>query len=96
MHPAREAHLLAGSDLGFNVKLGSGIFAHEDDGETRADAFTSQALDFLAEFREDLIADFCAVEDACGHSWLAFSAEGEAARPMVAQGYRQAVRQGPI
>jgi len=30
MHPAGEAELLTGGDFGFNVELGSGIFAYED------------------------------------------------------------------
>ncbi|HEU0049487.1 MAG TPA: hypothetical protein VFQ43_18010, partial [Nitrososphaera sp.] len=45
-----------------------------------------EQADFVAQLSENLVADFGAVEDSRGHSWLAFFAEGEAAKVMIAHG----------
>ena len=54
----------------FDKELGGGIFADEYGRKTGANAFGGKARDFVLEFGEDLIANFCAVEDACCHSAL--------------------------
>jgi len=79
-----EAELFAGGDFAFHVKLGRGIFADQDGGEARANACGGEQADFVAQLSENLIADFGAVEDSRGHFWLAFFAEGEAAKLMIA------------
>jgi hypothetical protein len=52
--------------------LGRGVFANEDRGETGANARGCEQANFVFQFGEDLVADFGAVEDACGHAVLAF------------------------
>jgi hypothetical protein len=67
VHPARESNLFARADLGFDVELRGWILTNKDCGEARTDPHGDQALNFFAKPREHLIADFCAVENACRH-----------------------------
>ena len=69
---AGKADLFASGNFAFDVELRCGIFAHEDGRETGANAGGGQQADFVLEFDEDLVANFGAVEDACGHAVLAF------------------------
>ena len=78
--------MFAGGDFALHVKLRGGIFADQDSGQARANAGRGEQADFVAQLSENLVADFGAVEDSRGHSWLAFLAEGEAAKAMIAQG----------
>ena len=82
---AGEAELLAGGDLAFDVELRGGIFSDEDRREAWANAGRGEQPDFVTQLGENLVADSLAIQGACGHSWLAFIAEGEAARPMRAR-----------
>src|SRR5205807_1397318 len=82
---AGEAKLFAGRDFAFHVELRGGIFADQYGGESRANPGGGEQADFVAELSENLIADFGAVEDTRGHSWLAFFAEGKAAAAIIAQ-----------
>jgi len=70
---AGEAELFAGGDFAFDVELRSGIFADEDGSEAGTNASGRKQPYFIAQFGEDLVADFSAVEDACGHAKLAFA-----------------------
>ena len=72
---AGQAELFAGGDFAFHVELRRGVFANEDGGETGADARGCEQADFVFQFGEDLVADFGAVEDACGHAMVAFYTE---------------------
>jgi len=69
---AREADFFASGNFAFDVKLRCGIFAHEDGCKARANSGGRKQADFVLEFGEDLVANFGAVEDACGHAVLAF------------------------
>ena len=69
---AGEANLFASSDLAFDVELRSRIFPDKHRREAGTDACGSEKADFIFQFGEDLVADFCAIEDACGHAVLAF------------------------
>jgi hypothetical protein len=64
---ARQAELFAGGDFAFDVEMRSGIIAGENGGEARANAGGREHADFIAELFEDLITNFVAVENACGH-----------------------------
>jgi hypothetical protein len=88
---AGKAELFAGGDLALDVELRGGILADKDRRETGTNARGGEEANFVTQFGEDLVADFGAVKDARGHSWLAFLAGAEAARPMIAQGCRQAL-----
>jgi hypothetical protein len=79
---AGEAELFASSDFGFYVKLRGGIFADEDGGKAGANSRCGEDADLVAEFGEDLVADFEAVENARGHAELAFVVR----REIIAQG----------
>src|SRR5712664_699391 len=81
---AGKAELFAGGNLAFDVKLRSGILADKDRRETGTNACGGEESDFVTQFGEDLVPNFGAVENARGHSWLAFLAGAEAARPMIA------------
>jgi hypothetical protein len=87
VHPAGQAELFAGGDLGFDVELGGGIFTDQDGGETGADALGGELADFGLQVGEDQVADFGAVEDACGHL-QSLSAPRQRDTAMVAQGWR--------
>ncbi len=65
---AGEADLFAGGDFAFDVELRSGIFADEDRGEAGANACGGEEADFIFQLSEDLVANLCAVENACGHA----------------------------
>src|SRR6266851_1975294 len=88
---AGEAELFAGGNLALDVELRGGILADENGREARANARRGEQPDFVTQLGEDLVANFGAVKDARGHSWFAFLAGAEAARPMIAQGCRQAL-----
>ena len=77
---------MAGGDLAFDVELRGGIFSDEDRREAWANAGRGEQPDFVTQLGENLVTDFLAIQGACGHSWLAFLAEGEAAKAMIAQG----------
>ena len=72
MHRTRESELVARGNLRFDVELRSGVFADEHGSQARANAFLRQAADFVLQFREDFVANFGAVKDACSHFVLAF------------------------
>ena len=83
---AGEAELLAGRDFAFNVELRGRIFSDEYCREAWANAGRSKQPDFVTQLGENLVADFLAIQGACGHSRLAFLAESQAATPMIARG----------
>ena len=91
---AGEANLFAGGDFAFDVELRSGIFTDENGCQAGADPRGGEQADFIFQLGENLVADGLAVKDARGHSRLAFSAEAQAARPMIAQGRRQVLKGG--
>jgi hypothetical protein len=64
--------LFGGGDFGFYVELRGRIFADKDGGQTGADAFTGKASDFASQFSENFVTNFGSIQDACGHSALAF------------------------
>ncbi len=69
---AGEADLLAGRDFAFHVELRGGIFTHKYSRKARAHARGREQANFVFQLGKDLVADFCAIEDACGHARLAF------------------------
>ncbi len=81
---AGEAELFAGCDFTFHVDLRSGIFAHKNGSQPGANASRREQADFVAQLGEDLVANFGAVENPCGHSWLAFFPEPQSAPPIIA------------
>src|SRR5207245_1716874 len=68
-----EAELFAGCDFTFHVELRSGIVANENGREAGTNAGGGEQPDFVAQFGEDLVADFKAVKDASGHAKHAFA-----------------------
>src|SRR6266404_1861085 len=82
---AGEANLLASGDFAFDVELRSGIFAHENGGKAGAHACRGKDSDFISQLGENLVADDFAVKDARGHTQLAFLAEAQAAKSMIAR-----------
>jgi hypothetical protein len=60
---------MGGFDFAFHVQLRRGTFSDEDGGKSRADMLLQMQLNDLgANFGEDFVADFEAVEDARGHA----------------------------
>jgi hypothetical protein len=73
----RESDFLAGGDFAFDVELRSRIVPHEDGCEARANPGGGEQADFVLQFGEELFANLCPVEDACGHAELAFAVRRE-------------------
>ena len=69
---AGEADLFAGSDFTFDVELRSGVLADKDGGETGTNARGGEEANFIFQLGEDLVANFGAIQDSCGHAVLAF------------------------
>src|SRR6267378_216925 len=67
VQPTGNTELFAGGDFAFDIELRGGIFADEDGGKAGADALRMELDDIGLQFGEDFVADFQAVEDACGH-----------------------------
>ena len=67
VHPAGHVELFASGDFAFDIQLGSGIVTDQDSGEAGADILRLQAGDFVFQLKENLIADFRAIENLCGH-----------------------------
>src|SRR5882724_2694718 len=82
---AGEANLLASGDFAFDVELRGGIFSDEDGGQAGAHACRGQDTDFIFQLGENLVADDFAVKDARGHTQLAFLAEAQATKSMIAR-----------
>jgi hypothetical protein len=74
---AGHAELFAGGDFAFYVEVRGGIVADEDGGETGFNAHGGEKRNFVLKFGEDLVTNFEAVEEACGHVKLAFVGEGK-------------------
>jgi hypothetical protein len=60
--------MMAGFDLAFYVELGGRVVSDQDGGESGTDVLVDVQVDDLgADFIEDLVANFDAVEQARGH-----------------------------
>ena len=68
-----EAEFFAGRDLAFYVELRGGILSDEDRGEAGTHAGRAEEADLISQLGKDLVANFGAVEDPCGHAMLAFA-----------------------
>jgi hypothetical protein len=69
---AGKADFRAGGDFAFDIELRCGVFSYKDSGEAGTNTGCSENADFVFQFGENLVADFCAIEDARGHERLAF------------------------
>src|ERR1700730_5306691 len=67
VQPTGHAELFAGGDFTFDVDLRCGIFADEDGSEAGANSLRAEFGKIGFQFGEDFVADFQAVENACGH-----------------------------
>ncbi len=67
VQPTGNTELFAGGDFASDIELRGGIFADKDGGKAGADALRMELDDIGLQFGEDFVADFQAVEDACGH-----------------------------
>ena len=70
MQPAGHAQLLAGRNLALHINLRSGILAHQHGREPWANPMAMQLGDLRFQFSENFVADFQAVQNACGHLWF--------------------------
>ena len=67
VQPAGHVELFASGDFTFDIQLGGGIVANQDGGEAGPDILRLQRGDFAFQLQENLIADFQAIENLCGH-----------------------------
>ena len=71
MHEAGKAEVVAGFDFAFYIELGGGIFSDEHGGQAGADVMVKMEVDGIAaNFGEDFVADFTAVQKAREHTGI--------------------------
>jgi hypothetical protein len=73
----RESDLFAGRDFTFDVELRGGIVANENGCETGANSGGHKQANFVLQLGENLVANLCTIEDACGHVLPTFAVRKE-------------------